>query len=78
LEADLVKKQRKLRGDNHPDTLLATGNLAMTYRAMGRLKQAEKLTTKHRYEHFFVVASVYKRLRKAWPVSTGKVIESSW
>ncbi|KAJ6471989.1 hypothetical protein C8R45DRAFT_1164663 [Mycena sanguinolenta] len=43
LDVKEVEKQNKLLGEDHPDTLTAKYNLAITYRDLGRFEQAEKL-----------------------------------
>jgi tetratricopeptide (TPR) repeat protein len=39
----VLEKRRELLGEDHPDTLWAVGNLAMTYYKLGRFMQAEEL-----------------------------------
>ncbi|KAJ7175032.1 hypothetical protein C8R43DRAFT_975740 [Mycena crocata] len=39
----VLKKRKKILGDDHPDTLKAMGNLAATYHKRGQLKHAEDL-----------------------------------
>ncbi|KAJ7819757.1 hypothetical protein B0H14DRAFT_2600393 [Mycena olivaceomarginata] len=43
LQATVLEKQKTLLGTNHPDTLLAMGNLAFTYGQLGRYQEAELL-----------------------------------
>ncbi|KAJ7435004.1 hypothetical protein FB451DRAFT_1465790 [Mycena latifolia] len=43
LEVVVLEKRRKILGDNHPDTLHAMGNLAVTYRKLGQSKEAKEL-----------------------------------
>jgi len=38
-----MKKRKRLLGDDHPDTQTAIGDLALTYKEQGRLKDAEAL-----------------------------------
>ncbi|KAF9063142.1 hypothetical protein BDP27DRAFT_1479731 [Rhodocollybia butyracea] len=38
-----IKNQRKVIGEHHLDTLRAMGNVASTYRALGKLESAQKL-----------------------------------
>jgi tetratricopeptide (TPR) repeat protein len=40
---ELVNAQKRLLGEEHPDTLISMGNLASTYRDQGRWKEAEEL-----------------------------------
>ncbi|KAJ7853394.1 hypothetical protein B0H13DRAFT_2580728, partial [Mycena leptocephala] len=42
LEVVVLEKQKQLLGDDHPDTLLAMGNLAVTYRHPEELMKAEE------------------------------------
>jgi hypothetical protein len=39
----VLEARKKVLGTDHPDTLLAMGNLASTYSAQGRQKEAEEL-----------------------------------
>ncbi|KAJ7081483.1 hypothetical protein C8R44DRAFT_905261, partial [Mycena epipterygia] len=39
----VLEKKRNVLGDNHPDTLIAMGNLAVTYQKLGKLKEAQEL-----------------------------------
>ncbi|KAJ7817916.1 P-loop containing nucleoside triphosphate hydrolase protein [Mycena olivaceomarginata] len=43
LQTAVLDKQIKLLGSDHPDTLLAMGNLAATYSDLGEYKKAEEL-----------------------------------
>ncbi|KAJ6487319.1 hypothetical protein DFH09DRAFT_1054217 [Mycena vulgaris] len=43
LECSVLKKQKQLLGADHPDTLWAMANLAITYRELGRYAEAEPL-----------------------------------
>ncbi|KAJ7367478.1 hypothetical protein DFH08DRAFT_927989 [Mycena albidolilacea] len=42
-QATVLEKQKTLLGTDHPDTLLAMGNLAFTYDQLGRYQEAELL-----------------------------------
>lgn len=53
LKLEVLQWDRELWGADHPNTIIATGNLASTYRSQGRFEEAEKLE-----------ADVLKRLRK--------------
>ncbi|KAE9383315.1 hypothetical protein BT96DRAFT_844165, partial [Gymnopus androsaceus JB14] len=39
----VLKLQKEVIGENHPDTLTSMANLASTYHALGKLESAEKL-----------------------------------
>ncbi|KAJ6524113.1 hypothetical protein DFH09DRAFT_1418917 [Mycena vulgaris] len=43
LEAMILEKRKHLLGDDHPDTLLAAGNLASSYDDLGRTQDAAEL-----------------------------------
>ncbi|KAJ7872411.1 hypothetical protein B0H13DRAFT_2553388 [Mycena leptocephala] len=43
LDSIVLEKRKQLLGADHPDTLLAMGNLAATYRKLGRYQEAEPL-----------------------------------
>ena len=38
-----METRKRVLGTDHPDTLLAMGNLAFTYREQGREKEAQEL-----------------------------------
>ncbi|KAJ7754798.1 hypothetical protein B0H16DRAFT_1541826 [Mycena metata] len=46
LLADVAEKQRKLNGDDHPQTLLALENLALTFHSLGQFNEAAELQSK--------------------------------
>ncbi|KAJ7800085.1 P-loop containing nucleoside triphosphate hydrolase protein [Mycena olivaceomarginata] len=50
LQTAVLDKQIKLLGSDHPDTLLAMGNLAATYSDLGEYKKAEELQISKRTE----------------------------
>jgi hypothetical protein len=39
----VLEIRKRVLGDEHPDTLTAIANLALTYGDQGRLKEAEEL-----------------------------------
>ncbi|KAF8251752.1 hypothetical protein K440DRAFT_578571 [Wilcoxina mikolae CBS 423.85] len=43
LEVQVVEARKRLFGVEHPSTLTSMGNLASTYKGLGRLKEAEQL-----------------------------------
>ncbi|KAJ7690978.1 hypothetical protein B0H17DRAFT_1288299 [Mycena rosella] len=43
LQLAVLECRGDIRGEDHPDTLIAMGNLALTYHQLGQLKDAEKL-----------------------------------
>ncbi|KAJ7101077.1 hypothetical protein C8R44DRAFT_946522, partial [Mycena epipterygia] len=43
LQVVVLERRRNLLGDNHPDTLQAMENLAVTYKKLGKLKEAKEL-----------------------------------
>jgi hypothetical protein len=43
MEVVVLEKQKQVLGDDHPDTLLAMGNLAVTYCCLNKLPEAEEL-----------------------------------
>jgi hypothetical protein len=43
LEVLVLEKRREILGDDHPDTVRAMVNLAMTYHRLGQLNKAEEL-----------------------------------
>ncbi|KAJ7821909.1 hypothetical protein B0H13DRAFT_2291620 [Mycena leptocephala] len=43
LEVVVLEKQRQVLGDDHPETLLAMGNLGWTYHCLDKFQQAEAL-----------------------------------
>ncbi|KAJ7347989.1 hypothetical protein DFH08DRAFT_670253, partial [Mycena albidolilacea] len=45
IEAIVLEKRKLLLGADHPNTLSAMGNLAVTYSELGRYQEAEPLET---------------------------------
>ncbi|KAJ7819155.1 hypothetical protein B0H13DRAFT_2292309 [Mycena leptocephala] len=43
LDLAVLEQRKQVLGDDHPDTLQAMGNLAVTYERLGQYKQAEEL-----------------------------------
>ncbi|KAJ7120176.1 hypothetical protein C8R44DRAFT_921195 [Mycena epipterygia] len=43
LEVAVLERRRNIFGDNHPETLIAMSNLAVTYRVLHKLQEAEEL-----------------------------------
>jgi tetratricopeptide (TPR) repeat protein len=43
LEVRILSMQCEILGERHPDTIMASNNLALTYRDLGKLKEAEEL-----------------------------------
>jgi hypothetical protein len=39
----VIETRTRVLGQEHPDTLISIGNLALTYRNQGRWKEAEEL-----------------------------------
>jgi hypothetical protein len=46
LEVKVMEARRRVLGEEHPNTITAIANLAVTYRNQGRLKEAEELEVK--------------------------------
>ena len=43
VEVEVMKTSKRVLGAEHPDTLIAMGNLAFIYRDQGREKEAQEL-----------------------------------